>query len=145
MEVGALRAPSSFTRALQLIRGVRLTMTCASGIRGKGGAVSAQQATNMDKRGDEEAAQRIQERIGKILREDWDPIGVSDAPEAEDEYDGYVGGIYRLLVSGVVPEAMAAHLVRIESEEMGLTPVDARDRLAVAAKLCAINAALAKE
>ena len=33
----------------------------------------------------------IQERIGRILYEDWDPLGLSGvAPR--DEYDGYIGG-----------------------------------------------------
>ena len=32
--------------------------------------------------------------------EEWDPIGVSDTPEAADEYDGYIGGIYELLERG---------------------------------------------
>ena len=30
----------------------------------------------------------------------WDPIGVKDEPNAQDEYDGYLGGVYELLVSG---------------------------------------------
>jgi hypothetical protein len=39
----------------------------------------------------------IQESIRQILFYDWDPIGINDlAPD--DEYDSYVGGIYRLLV-----------------------------------------------
>lgn len=30
----------------------------------------------------------------------WDPIGVKDEPNAQDEYDSYLGGVYELLVSG---------------------------------------------
>ncbi|MCW3100549.1 MAG: hypothetical protein JWL77_6167 [Chthonomonadaceae bacterium] len=44
--------------------------------------------------------QRI--RAGKILirrifLEDWDPIGIRDEPNAQDEYDAYLGGMYTLL------------------------------------------------
>jgi hypothetical protein len=33
----------------------------------------------------------------------WDPIGVKDEPNAQDEYDGYLG-VYELLVSGASDE-----------------------------------------
>ncbi len=29
---------------------------------------------------------------------EWDPIGVKDLPEAADEYDGYLGDVYALIV-----------------------------------------------
>jgi len=29
----------------------------------------------------------------------WDPIGVRDAPNAQDEYDGYLGGAFELLMA----------------------------------------------
>jgi hypothetical protein len=29
--------------------------------------------------------------------EQWDPIGVKNAPEAGDEYDGYIGSIFDLI------------------------------------------------
>jgi len=68
-------------------------------------------------------ARRIQGEIGKILLHDWDPIGVKDVPEAADEYDGYVGGIYRLLASGATADEVAKHLWDIEIGIMGLTRV----------------------
>jgi hypothetical protein len=39
-------------------------------------------------------ARKIQESIRLVLLRDWDPIGVQDVPEAQDEYDSYVGGVY---------------------------------------------------
>jgi hypothetical protein len=45
---------------------------------------------------DQRRAKAIQESIREILLRDWDPIGVNDVPEAQDEYDSYVGGVYRL-------------------------------------------------
>lgn len=38
--------------------------------------------------------QEIQRQIREILMRDWDPIGVHGIPEAADEYDMYIGGIY---------------------------------------------------
>jgi hypothetical protein len=37
-------------------------------------------------------------KIREILMHEWDPIGVRDAPEAQDEYDAYVGRVYVMLV-----------------------------------------------
>ncbi len=44
-------------------------------------------------------AREIQDSIRQVLLHDWDPIGVADEPAAQDEYDAYVGGVYRLLAS----------------------------------------------
>jgi len=50
----------------------------------------------------------------------WDPIGVADTPEAADEYDIYINGIYRLLENGSTDQEIAEHLRRIEVDQMGL-------------------------
>jgi hypothetical protein len=89
----------------------------------------------------EQRASEIQHRIREILRRDWDPIGVADVPEAQDEYDGYVGGVYRLLAQGASPRAVAEHLARIEGDQMGL-PSSFDARLDVATKLCALSVKL---
>jgi hypothetical protein len=64
-------------------------------------------------------AKKIQNQIAELLFDDWDPVGVNDmAPN--DEYDSYVGGIYRLLVSGADERQLAAHLQQVEVEQMGI-------------------------
>ena len=63
---------------------------------------------------------KIQQQIATILLRDWDPMGVSDIPEAHGEYDSYVGPIYRLLVEGASAETLGAHLQQIERVEMDL-------------------------
>src|SRR5437764_14442817 len=68
----------------------------------------------------EERAHQIQAQIREVLLREWDPIGVRDEPRAQDEYDSYVGGVYRLLASGASPRSVAAHLAKLEAEEMGL-------------------------
>lgn len=39
-------------------------------------------------------------RIDEILRNDWDPIGVSGIPEARDEYYDYLPIVFRLVLGG---------------------------------------------
>ena len=83
-------------------------------------------------------ARGIQEQIRQILLNDWDPIGIRDVPEAQDEYDSYVGGVYRLLADGASAVEVAKHLAHVEGEQMGL-PSSADVRLSVATKLCGLN------
>jgi hypothetical protein len=59
-------------------------------------------------------------RIRAILLQSWDPIGVADEPQAQDEYDAYVAGIARLVQAGASVEAVAAHLLALEREHMAL-------------------------
>lgn len=54
-------------------------------------------------------AREIQESIRLVLLHDWDPIGVQNEPAAQDEYDSYVGGVYRLLASGATEQQVADH------------------------------------
>jgi hypothetical protein len=70
----------------------------------------------------ERRAREIQEGIRLVLLRDWDPIGVRDAPQAQDEYDGYVGGVYQLLASGATLSELAEHLLQIERDSMRLSP-----------------------
>ena len=46
-----------------------------------------------------ERAKEIQTAIAHVLMHEWDPIGIRDEPECANEYDGYAGGVYRLLAS----------------------------------------------
>jgi hypothetical protein len=69
---------------------------------------------------EQQPVRAIQESIRDILLRDWDPIGINDVPEAQDEYDSYVGGIYRLLASNCSTEQMVDHLAQIESQTMEL-------------------------
>ena len=45
---------------------------------------------------DKERSREIRCHIRAVLMAEWDPIGVSDIPEAADEYDSYIGGVYEL-------------------------------------------------
>ena len=59
--------------------------------------------------------------IKKVLLHEWDPIGVSDIPEAQDEYDSYVGGVYKRLISRTKENDLFEYLWNIETDHMGLT------------------------
>jgi len=74
----------------------------------------------MSRSGKEKRAKEIQASIRDVLMSQWDPINVCDVPEAQDEYDGYVGGIYHLLSSGAGEKQLFDHLYKIETEYMGL-------------------------
>jgi len=94
-------------------------------------------SNDMERRGRE-----IQEQIRQVLLHDWDPIGVQEIPEAQDEYDSYVGGVYSLLASHVQDEELVEHLYRIERETMGLGPRDKSGLLSVVQKLRMLNVAI---
>lgn len=89
-----------------------------------------------------ERAKEIQRSIALVLLRDWDPINVRAEPECVDEYDAYVGGIYRLLASNVSPDVVAAHLARVESTAMGFHGTDPSLLLSVAKTLCALDVSL---
>ena len=54
-------------------------------------------------------SRELQKKIGRMLYEDWDPLGLRGVVPL-DEYDGYIGGVYRLLASGASCEQVAEHL-----------------------------------
>lgn len=83
----------------------------------------------------------IQEKIRQVLLHDWDPIGVSDTPAAWDEYDSYVGGIYRLLASGASEYQIIERLYNIETVSMGL-PGDREYLKGIAEKLIKLDVSL---
>ena len=62
-------------------------------------------------------------RVREVLMRDWDPIGVSDEPKAQDEYDRYAMRLCSRLLDETSTEAeIAVYLAHIEAESMGLRP-----------------------
>ncbi|CDZ39663.1 hypothetical protein G9X64_20315 [Rhizobium sophorae] len=60
--------------------------------------------------------------IRKILLTEWDPIGVSGIPEAQDEYDAYADTVFDMLVNQTASvDAIAQYLFKIATEHMGLS------------------------
>ena len=59
-----------------------------------------------------EESQRVRCAIRKVFVEVWDPIGVMDDPTwPRDEYDGYIGRTFELLVTGGGDDDIIDHLV----------------------------------
>ncbi len=58
--------------------------------------------------------------IDEILFNDWDPIGVNEFEDARDEYHDYVSEIIILKISGADKDTIASHLLKIETDIIGL-------------------------
>ena len=73
-----------------------------------------------EKRDVAKQAREAQQMVREILLREWDPIGVAEIREAQDEYDAYVADVYRLLSRRVSVRDMFEHLWWLETEHMGL-------------------------
>jgi hypothetical protein len=62
----------------------------------------------------------LHKKIKNILLYDWDPIGVNEFPEANDEYDSYVSSIYKFIIMQKPVNEIYDYLVWLEGEHMGL-------------------------
>jgi hypothetical protein len=91
----------------------------------------------------EDRAREIQRSIAAILLRDWDPLGPDNRPQdSSDEYDAYVGPIYRLIASGASERAIAEHLARVEADAFGFPNTEPDALLPVARKLRALDVRL---
>lgn len=54
----------------------------------------------------------------EVLHYLWDPIGISDIPQARDEYTSYVPKVVEKLLNGDDAEAIARHLDTISDESI---------------------------
>lgn len=69
-----------------------------------------------------ERGRLVMQAIRDVLMQHWDPIGVSGIPEAPDEYDRYIGPVYRILAGTRSEEELVEFLFRSETRTMGLIP-----------------------
>jgi hypothetical protein len=58
-----------------------------------------------------EESREVRRAIRRVFLEVWDPIGVSDEPNAQDEYDGYIGRVFELLTTGGSDTEIIEHLL----------------------------------
>jgi hypothetical protein len=70
--------------------------------------------------GDNARKRGVRARVREILMQDWDPIGISEVAPS-DEYDDYAAKAYVMLMDGATVEEIAAYLLHIATENMGLT------------------------
>lgn len=63
----------------------------------------------------------LSQAVDEVLHYVWDPIGVSRAPEARDEYTAYALQVLKMLQEGADVGTLADYLGLVTSERMGLT------------------------
>ena len=81
---------------------------------------------------DRESAQESQSQVRHLLME-WDPLGVSDLPEAADEYDCLIGPLLRRLSDDADTRSLAQWISSERFRRFGVAADEARDtRLAEA-------------
>ena len=66
--------------------------------------------------------QKLYQYIDEILHHLWDPIGVRGIAGAEDEYQSYVPKVFSLVLDQAEHCDIAAYLVEVEENGMGLPP-----------------------
>ena len=62
----------------------------------------------------------LQGLVKGIILHEWDPIGVGNIPEADDEYDAYVSELCVLILRGSSVGEIFSYLRQLESEHIGL-------------------------
>jgi hypothetical protein len=77
----------------------------------------------------------VHRQIDSVLLRDWDPIGVADIAEAQDEYRGYCRGVFDVAVQTRSARAVAEHLLGVERDSMGLSFRSADELLPMAQKI----------
>lgn len=80
---------------------------------------------------------KLFEQVDKILWEDWDPIGVNNSSDGEDEYRGYVPSIIKLLIEGADVKKITKRLFEHANVNMGMSSI-MEDHEKVAKKLRAL-------
>ena len=58
-------------------------------------------------------------RVDEVLHYLWDPIGVSDVPEARDEYHSYLPHIFSLLIRRVSAQEITDFLTHTSTQPVG--------------------------
>ena len=61
----------------------------------------------------------VEERIERVLLEQWDPLGVAGTPGVHSEYQPYAHEVYNLLARGASDVQIARYLHRAEDGELG--------------------------
>ncbi len=72
--------------------------------------------------------------VDEILFYHWDPVGVSDSPEAREEYHNYLPQVFMLVKNGAAIELISKLLAKFQTEDMGM-PLDENKNTEVAQML----------
>ena len=83
-------------------------------------------------------------QVDETLHYLWDPIGVRGIAQARDEYHSYLPKVFLMVLNQAKTHEIAAYLVKIEEDSMGLSPNSER-AFAVAETLLSIREAIIEE
>ncbi len=75
----------------------------------------------------EERSRNIKTQIRLALLEVWDPIGISEEPNAQDEYDSYIEPLYELLLSNASGSKIRDFLFWVAHDHMGFDAAQVGD------------------
>lgn len=77
------------------------------------------------------------QRVRDVLMDHWDPVGVKGISECVDEYDGYVGRVYVMLMDESASDIeIRDYLYQEATGHMGLSPSEAlTEKCGIAAAL----------
>lgn len=88
----------------------------------------------------QEAEMHLTSSIREILLSEWDPIGVSNIPEAADEYDTYANIVMSMLLNqDASVEDIARYLYKVATEQMALSYPGLSERCDKAARAVAAS------
>lgn len=88
---------------------------------------------------EKEKSGRIRTEIRRVLLNVWDPIGVIDEPNAQDEYDSYIGKLYEFLIADAPESEFISYLHWVAHERMGFDAAQMKDMIETAKALKMIN------
>lgn len=75
-------------------------------------------------------SQRIRSQIRHVLLNTWDPIDIKDEPNAQNEYDNYIGRLSDFLVSNAPDTELTEYLYWAVHECMGFDGASRSDMAA---------------
>ena len=59
---------------------------------------------------------RLTDAVREILLVHWDPIGIQDVPQAQDEYDAYLPPLARMIIDGASVAEISHYLLQVEAD-----------------------------
>jgi hypothetical protein len=78
-------------------------------------------------------------RIERALLEQWDPLGVAQAPGEHPDYQPYAHELYNLLARGASDVQIGRYLHRAEDAELGHPELASRDLALLVTRLRTIE------
>jgi hypothetical protein len=127
-----VQAKTLSARFAALIRRLKTGTNCEPG---RSADLSTPKALTLT---DKEESRRIRGQIRHVLLDVWDPIGIKDEPNAQDEYDGYIGRLYELLAGNATDAELSKYLYWVAHDQMGFEEAKASDMQATVAALKSI-------